>query len=92
MLAMLVRAADEDGRTMTDRELRDQLMTLLVAGHDTTATGLSWALERLTRHPAILDKAVRAADAGTRPATSTSTRWPRRHCGSARWCSTWAAC
>ena len=48
---------------MTDAELRDQLMTLLVAGHDTTATGLSWALERLTRHPAILDKAVRAAEA-----------------------------
>ncbi|MGH3675175.1 MAG: cytochrome P450 [Mycobacterium sp.] len=63
VLAMLVRAADEDGRTMTDRELRDQLMTLLVAGHDTTATGLSWALERLTRHPAILDKAVHAAEA-----------------------------
>ncbi len=63
VLAMLVRAGDDDGRTMTDRELRDQLMTLLVAGHDTTATGLSWALERLTRHPAVLAKAVRAADA-----------------------------
>lgn len=62
VLAMLVRA--DDGRTMTDRELRDQLMTLLVAGHETTATGLSWALERLTRHPAILDKAVRAAQDG----------------------------
>lgn len=59
VLAMLVRDA---GSTMSDRELRDQLMTLLVAGHDTTATGLSWALERLTRHPAILAKAVRAAD------------------------------
>lgn len=63
VLAMLVRATDDDGRTMTDRELRDQLMTLLVAGHDTTATGLSWALERLTRHPAILAKAVQAAKA-----------------------------
>jgi cytochrome P450 len=62
-LAMLARAADQDGRTMTDSELRDQLMTLLVAGHDTTATGLSWALERLTRHPAVLAKAVRAAEA-----------------------------
>jgi len=62
-LAMLVRAADEQGRSMTDRELRDQLMTLLVAGHDTTATGLSWALERLTRHPSALAKAVAAADA-----------------------------
>src|SRR3954451_1998927 len=64
VLAMLVRATDEDGRTLSDRELRDQLMTLLVAGHDTTATALSWALERLTRHPAILEKAVQAADAG----------------------------
>jgi cytochrome P450 family 135 len=62
-LAMLARASDHDGRMMTDRELRDQLMTLLVAGHDTTATGLSWALERLTRHPAVLAKAVCAAQA-----------------------------
>ena len=64
VLAMLVRAVDEDGRTLSDRELRDQLMTLLVAGHDTTATALSWALERLTRHPAVLQKAVQAADSG----------------------------
>jgi cytochrome P450 len=64
VLAMLVRATDEDGRTLSDRELRDQLMTLLVAGHDTTATALSWALERLTRHPAALAKAQHAADAG----------------------------
>jgi cytochrome P450 len=63
VLAMLVRATDEEGRSLSDRELRDQLMTLIVAGHDTTATALSWALERLTRHPAILDKAVQAADA-----------------------------
>jgi cytochrome P450 len=58
-LAMLVRA--DCG--LTDRELRDQLMTLLVAGHDTTATALSWALERLTRHPAVLARAVQAAGA-----------------------------
>ena len=62
-LARLVRASDHDGRTMSDRELRDQLMTLIAAGHETTATGLSWALERLTRHPAALAKAVRAAQA-----------------------------
>jgi cytochrome P450 len=63
-LAMLIRAGEGDGTSMTDTELRDQLITLLVAGHDTTATGLAWALERLTRHPAILAKAVRAAEAG----------------------------
>jgi cytochrome P450 len=62
-LAMLVRAADADGRRMTDRELRDQLMTLLLAGHDTTATGLSWAFERLTRHPEVLAVAAAAARA-----------------------------
>jgi cytochrome P450 family 135 len=63
-LAMLVRAGSDDGSQMSDRELRDQLMTLLAAGHDTTATGLSWALERLTRHPDVLAKAVRAAENG----------------------------
>ncbi len=60
-LAMLVRAADADGRQMTDSELRDQLMTLLLAGHDTTATALSWALERLSRTPDVLATAVAAA-------------------------------
>ena len=58
-LAMMIRTGD-----MTDTQLRDQLMTLLVAGHDTTATSLSWALERLTRHPAVLAKAVHAARTG----------------------------
>lgn len=63
-LSMLVRAGDEDGRRMTDAELRDQLMTLLLAGHDTTATALSWTLERLTRHPEVLARAVAAAESG----------------------------
>ncbi|KMO84204.1 putative cytochrome P450 120 [Mycolicibacterium chubuense] len=58
-LAMLVRAGG-----MSDQELRDQLITLLAAGHDTTATGLSWALERLTRTPDVLAEAVRAARDG----------------------------
>ncbi len=58
-LAMMIRTGD-----MTDAQLRDQLMTLLVAGHDTTATSLSWALERLTRHPAVLAKAMHAARTG----------------------------
>jgi len=41
---------------MSDRELRDELMTLLVAGHETSATTLSWALERLVRHPEQLER------------------------------------
>lgn len=63
VLAMLVRTADEDGRTLADVELRDQLMTLIAAGHETTSASLSWALERLIRHPDVLAKAVAAADA-----------------------------
>src|SRR4051794_4752515 len=51
VLSMLVQARHEDGEPMSDQELRDELMTLLVAGHETTATALAWALERLVRHP-----------------------------------------
>ena len=54
VLAMLLAARHEDGSPMTDRELRDELMTLLVAGHETTASALAWAFERLSREPAIL--------------------------------------
>lgn len=51
ILSMLVAATDEDGRPMTDVEIRDELVTLIVAGHETTATALAWAFERLTRVP-----------------------------------------
>ena len=64
VLAMLVRARDEDGSAMSDGELRDQLLTLLLAGHETTATALAWAFERLVRHPTVLAKAQRAAQDG----------------------------
>lgn len=63
VLAMLVSGADDNGRTMSDQELRDHLLTSIAAGHETTATALSWVLERLTRHPVALANAVRAADA-----------------------------
>ncbi len=56
ILSLLVQARHEDGRPMGDRELRDELMTMLVAGHETTATSLAWALERLMRHPEMLDR------------------------------------
>jgi cytochrome P450 len=52
---MLICGADGESG-MTDDELRDQLVTLLLAGHETTATGLAWALERLLRHPEIMDR------------------------------------
>jgi cytochrome P450 len=54
VLSMLLQARDEDGEPMTRVEIRDELMTLLVAGHETTATSLAWALEQLARHPSAL--------------------------------------
>jgi cytochrome P450 len=51
VLSLLLSAKHEDGAPMSDQELRDELITLLVAGHETTATALSWAVERLTRTP-----------------------------------------
>jgi cytochrome P450 family 135 len=53
VLSMLLLARDEDGRPMTDEELRDQLVTLLVAGHETTATGLAWAFDLILRTPRV---------------------------------------
>ncbi len=60
-LAMLVRSVDSAGQPIADDELVDQLVTLLLAGHDTTATALSWAFERLVRDPALLDRTAQAA-------------------------------
>ncbi|HEX5714256.1 MAG TPA: cytochrome P450 [Solirubrobacterales bacterium] len=54
ILSMLMSAEFEDGGTMSDEELRDQLMTLLLAGHETTATALAWTFDLLLRHPAEL--------------------------------------
>ncbi|UTI62287.1 cytochrome P450 [Paraconexibacter antarcticus] len=59
VLSMLLDAHDEAGTPVDDRWVRDELMTLLVAGHETTATGLAWAFERLLRHPEALAR-VRA--------------------------------
>ena len=59
ILSLLLEARHEDGEPMTDQELRDELMTLLVAGHETTATALAWAIERLVRHPDELRAAAR---------------------------------
>jgi cytochrome P450 len=62
---LLQAARHEDGSPMNEKELRDELMTLLVAGHETTASSLAWAFERLSRHPRVLDRLegeVQAAD------------------------------
>jgi cytochrome P450 len=56
VLSLLVEARDEQGRPMTDRELRDEMMTLLLAGHETTATSIAWALHRLLESPDVLGR------------------------------------
>ncbi|HEV2999151.1 MAG TPA: cytochrome P450 [Solirubrobacteraceae bacterium] len=63
VLSILVRAQVEDG-DMRDEELRDQLLTLLIAGHDTTATALAWAFERVLRHPHVHSRLVEEVRAG----------------------------
>ncbi|MCC6995797.1 MAG: cytochrome P450 [Deltaproteobacteria bacterium] len=72
VLGMLIDARDEDGQPMTEEELHDELITLLVAGHETTATSLSWAFDLLLEHPAVLAR-VRAeleAQVGRRAITA----------------------
>ncbi len=64
ILSMLVGARHEDGSPMSDEEMRDELLTLLVAGHETTATSLAWAVERLSRHPEKLDRLRSEVEAG----------------------------
>lgn len=64
ILSLLMQARDEEGRELTDAELRDELVTLLFAGHETTATSVTWAIERLVRHPDKLRRLVAEIDAG----------------------------
>ena len=64
ILSLLMQARDEDGRPMGDSELRDELVTLLLAGHETTATSVAWAIERLVRHPHKLRRLMDEIDAG----------------------------
>jgi cytochrome P450 len=65
IFSLLAQARDEDGGALTDRELRDELITLLIAGHETTATGLAWACERLVRTPHALARVEAEAADGT---------------------------
>jgi cytochrome P450 len=64
ILSLLMQARDEDGQAMGPTELRDELVTLLLAGHETTATSVAWALERLVRHPEKLRRLTDEIDAG----------------------------
>jgi cytochrome P450 len=64
ILTLLLSARDDDGKPLTDRELRDELITLLLAGHETTATSIGWAFERLLRSPHALERLTGEARKG----------------------------
>lgn len=89
VLATLVDARDEQGNPLSDEWVLSQVMTLLIAGHQTTATAISWAFERLTRHPSVIDRLVASLDGGdegylravihetlrVRPIVAVTPRW-----------------
>jgi cytochrome P450 len=66
VLSMLLEAKDEKGEGLSDQELRDELITVLAAGHETTATALCWAFERILNHPEV-EARLRAELAGVAP-------------------------
>ena len=73
ILGMLLAVRDEDGSPMSDEEIRDELFTMLAAGHETTATLLTWAIHRLTKHPDVQattrTEIVSVVGGGSRPPT-----------------------
>lgn len=74
VLALLVQATHTDGSPMTNAEIRDQLVTLLAAGHETTAGTLAWAVERLRRHPDLTARLTAEVDAGGRSLRDATIR------------------
>jgi cytochrome P450 len=61
VLALLLGMKDEDGEGMTDKEIRDEVITLFLAGHETTANALAWAFDQLERHPEVQEKLIAEA-------------------------------
>lgn len=77
ILSLLMAARDEAGQPMTDQELRDELITLLVAGHETTATALAWALYWIHKLPSVRQKLLQELDSlGDDPDPSTVFKLP----------------
>lgn len=64
VLALMLRSTYDDGSVMSRKDIADELLTLLAAGHETTASTLAWTFERVTRHPEVLAALVEEADAG----------------------------
>ncbi len=83
LLSMLLQARDEEtGEEMTDRQVRDEVMTLLLAGHETTATALTWTWYLLSQHPEVEDRLHTELDevlAGQPPAVEHLPRLPYTH-------------
>jgi cytochrome P450 len=77
ILNLLMSAQDENGQAMTDAELRDELMTLLVAGHETTATAISWAFYWIHKFPEVREKLLAELDSlGTNYDSNTIFKLP----------------
>jgi cytochrome P450 len=79
LLDMLLAARDESGQGMTDRQLRDEVMTLLLAGHDTTALALTWTFILLAQHPAAEARLLDEVDhvlGGRLPTSADASRLP----------------
>ena len=66
VLAVLVRAQDQDGHGLSDIDLRDELVTLVAAGHETTATAMAWACDLLAHHPDVVTRLRDTLAAGER--------------------------
>lgn len=67
IFALLLRSVYDDGSAMSRQDIRDDMLTLLVAGHETTATTLAWVFERVSRHPNVLSALVEEADTDDTP-------------------------
>ncbi|BCL39192.1 cytochrome P450 [Nostoc sp. MS1] len=77
ILSLLMDAKDAEGQSMTDVELRDELMTLLIAGHETTATALAWAMYWVHKVPAVKEKLLQELDnLGDNPDSNTIFKLP----------------
>jgi cytochrome P450 len=78
VLALMVQARHDDGSPMSNAEIRDELVTMLVAGHETTAHTLAWALERISRHPELLRRLVEEVDEGGKALREATIREVQR--------------
>jgi hypothetical protein len=78
VLALMVQARHEDGSPMSNPEIRDELVTMLVAGHETTSHTLAWAIERISRHPELLARLVAEVDEGGKALREATIREVQR--------------